>query len=239
VQAFVPETQLNLLTIDTSTTTCSVSLTTGERLVSEALINLGKTHASQLLRMVDAALGDAGLTIMDLDGIGVALGPGSFTGLRVGLATVKGLAMAAEKPVYGFSSLAMLAMNLPWADHPVCPMFDAKKKEVYAALYICRDLPMPLIGDCVVSPDAFLERLDGDTIFVGEGALAYREKIIAQLGEMAHFAPSFSHLPRASAGAYLAREACMGGKAISPAELLPRYLRASEAELARINRAAI
>lgn len=230
---------MNLLIIDTSTTTCSVALTSGERLVSEALINLGKTHASQLLRMADAALGEAGLAIKDLDGIGVALGPGSFTGLRVGLAIVKGLAMAAEKPVYGFSSLAMLAMNLPWAAHPVCPMFDAKKKEVYAALYNCRDLPMPLIDDCVVSPDAFLERLDGVTIFVGEGALAYRDKIVARLGEKAIFAPSASHLPRASAGACLAREACMRGEALAPAALLPRYLRASEAELAKLKRTVI
>ncbi len=230
---------MNLLTIDTSTTTCSVALTSGERLVSEALINLGKTHASQLLRMADAALGEAGLAIKDLDGIGVSLGPGSFTGLRVGLAIVKGLSLAAEKPVYGFSSLAMLAMNLPWAEHPVCPMFDAKKKEVYTALYSCRDLPLPLIDDCVVSPDAFLETLDGVTIFVGEGALAYREKIVARLGEKALFAPPFSHLPRASAGAHMAREACMRGEALSPAALVPRYLRASEAELARLKRAGI
>ena len=231
--------QMKLLTIDTSTTTCSVALSIGERLVSESLINLGKTHASQLLRMADAALCEAGVGVKDLDGIGVSLGPGSFTGLRVGMATVKGLAMASEKPVYGFSSLAMLAMNLPWSAHPVCTMFDAKKKEVYAALYNCRDLPLPLIGDCVVSPDAFLELLVGNTIFVGEGALAYRERIVERLGEKALFAPPYSHLPRASGGALLAREAFMRGEAISPAELLPRYLRASEAELAKLKRTAL
>ena len=230
---------MKLLTIDTSTTTCSVALTIGERLVSESLINLGKTHASQLLRMADVALGEAGLCIKDLDGIGVSLGPGSFTGLRVGLATVKGLALAAEKPVYGFSSLAMLAMNLPWAAHPVCTMFDAKKKEVYAALYNCRDLPLPLIGDCVDSPDSFLDRLDDVTIFVGEGAVAYRERIFARLGKKALFAPPFSHLPRASGGALLARCAFFRGEAIAPTELLPRYLRASEAELAKLRRSAL
>ena len=230
---------MKLLTIDTSTTTCSVALTIGERLVSESLLNLGKTHASQLLRMADAALGEAGLGVKDLDGIGVALGPGSFTGLRVGLATVKGLALAGEKPVYGYSSLAMLAMNLPWAAHPVCPMFDAKKKEVYAALYNCRDLPLPLIVDCVVSPEDFLERLAGVTLFVGEGALAYREMIVERLGEKALFAPQFSHLPRASRGALLARGAFMRGETISPAELVPRYLRASEAELAKLRRSGL
>ena len=111
-----------------------------------------KTLASRLLCSVDAVLGDAGFALADLDGIGVALGPGSFTGLRIGVATVKGLALAAGKPVAGFSSLAMLAMNLPWAAYPVCPMFDAKKKEVYTALYDCRDLPVQIIADCVVPP---------------------------------------------------------------------------------------
>jgi tRNA threonylcarbamoyladenosine biosynthesis protein TsaB len=231
--------QLKLLTIDTSTSTCSVALTIGERLVAELLLNQGKTHAAQLLRMVDAALDQGGVGIRELDGIGVSLGPGSFTGLRVGLATVKGLALAAEKPVYGFSSLAMLAMNLPWSTYPVCPMFDAKKKEVYAALYDCRDLPLPIMGDCAVSPGEFLERLDGVTLFVGEGALAYRGTIVERLGEKAIFAPPFYHLPSASRGALLARGACLRGEAISPAGLVPRYLRASEAEVAKLRRAGL
>lgn len=119
---------MKLLTIDTSTSTCGVSLTIGERVVSEYLLNSEKTPASRLLRLIDMALSEAGLGITELDGIGVALGPGSFTGLRIGVATVKGLALAAKKPVAGFSSLAMLAMNIPWAAHQVCPMFDAKKK---------------------------------------------------------------------------------------------------------------
>jgi tRNA threonylcarbamoyladenosine biosynthesis protein TsaB len=227
---------LKLLTIDTSTSTCSVSLTIGEKLVSEHLLSLEKTMASRLLRSVDTALGEAGLGITDLDGIGVALGPGSFTGLRVGIATVKGLALAAKKPVVGFSSLAMLAMNLPWAAYPVCPMFDAKKKEVYTAVYNCRELPVPAIADCVVSPGDFLETLDDVTIFVGEGALAYRELIVARLGDRALFAPSSAQQPRASHGAVLARGAFARGETIPLAALVPRYIRASEAELAKRKR---
>lgn len=227
---------MKILTVDTSTTTCSVCLTIGERLVSETLLNQGKTHASRLIGMVDAALGAAGVTVNELDGFGVALGPGSFTGLRVGIATVKGLALAADKPVCGFSSLAMLAMNLPWASHQVCPMFDAKKKEVYTALYRCGDTPYPIMEDCVVSPGELLGRIDAATIFVGEGALAYREMIIDRLGDKALFAPPCSHPPRASSGAILARRAFEMGEAVSPALLLPRYLRASEAELAKLKR---
>jgi tRNA threonylcarbamoyladenosine biosynthesis protein TsaB len=205
-------------------------------LVAEHLLSLEKTLASRLLRSVDAALAGAGLAVADLDGIGVALGPGSFTGLRIGVATVKGLALAAGKPVAGFSSLAMLAMNLPWAAYPVCPMFDAKKKEVYTALYNCRDIPVPVIADCVVPPGDFLESIDGTTIFIGEGALAYRELITARLGGKALFAPPFSHQPRASQGAPLARGAFDRGEVISLAALVPRYIRASEAELAKLKK---
>jgi tRNA threonylcarbamoyladenosine biosynthesis protein TsaB len=227
---------LKLLTIDTSTSTCSVSLTIGERVVSECLLNLEKTLASRLLRSIDTALGEAGLGVTELDGIGIALGPGSFTGLRVGIATVKGLAFAAKKPVVGFSSLAMLAMNLPWAAYPVCPMFDAKKKEIYTAVYTCRELPEPVIDDCVVSPGDFLGMLEGGTIFVGEGALAYRELIVARLGDKALFAPSSAQLPRASQGAVLARKAFARGEIIPVANLVPRYIRVSEAELAKMKR---
>ena len=211
-----------------------MALTVGGRLVAETLFNLEKTHASRLLGLVDTTLGVAGLTVKDMDCIGVALGPGSFTGLRVGIATVKGLALVADKQVCGFSSLAMLAMNIPWASHPVCPMFDAKKKEVYAALYACRYLPSPLIEDCVAPPGDFLERLEGAVIFVGEGALAYRDLIVDRLGERALFAPPSAHLPRASNGAVLAGVVFEKGGAVSPAALLPCYIRPSEAEIARM-----
>ncbi len=227
---------MNLLTIDTSTSSCSVALSCDGVLVAEHLVSQGKTLTSRLLSCVDAVLKDAGLAAGDLDGFGVALGPGSFTGLRVGIATVKGLALAARKPVAGFSSLAMLAMNLPWASHPVCPLFDARKKEVYAGLYDCRDFPLPLHPDCVAPPEAVLDRLDGPVIFVGEGAARYRDLIVARLGEKALFAPSSAHLPRASAGALLASLAFSRGEAIPPELLLPVYIRPSEAELARMNR---
>ncbi len=224
---------MKLLTIDTSTSTCSVALTVGEKLISEYLLNLEKTLASRLLRAVDTVLHETGLAIFDLDGIGVALGPGCFTGLRIGVATVKGLALAAGKPIAGFSSLAMLAMNLPLSAFPVCPMFDAKKKEVYTALYSCGELPLSLIVDCAAPPGAFLERLSGTTVFVGEGALAYRDLITDRLGDKALFAPWPAHAPRASQGAVLARDAFSRNELISAAALVPRYIRASEAELAK------
>ena len=227
---------MKLLTIDTSTTACSVAISYDGELIAEYLVNQGGTLTSRILSCVDTVLRGVGLTMNDLDGFGVALGPGSFTGLRVGIATVKGLALAAEKPVAGFSSLAMLAMNLPWASHPVCPMFDARKKEVYAGFYECRDLPRPLSPDCVLPPEAFLDRVDGPIIFVGEGAARYRDVIISRLGDSALFAPSTVNFPRASAGAVLTAAAFDRGETVPPELLLPVYIRPSEAELALLNR---
>ncbi|HEY6873733.1 MAG TPA: tRNA (adenosine(37)-N6)-threonylcarbamoyltransferase complex dimerization subunit type 1 TsaB [Geobacteraceae bacterium] len=227
---------VKLLTIDTSTTSCSVALTLGEELVAEYLVGQGKTLTASLLDCIDDVLRRAGLAAEDLDGFGVAVGPGSFTGLRVGIATVKGLAMATGKPVAGFSSLAMLAMNIPWGGHPVCPMFDARKNEVYTGLYACRDFPDPLMKDRVLPPARFLESLEGPVIFVGDGAVRYRELIVDRLGDKALFAPRVANLPRASAGALLAMRAFARGEALSSALLAPVYIRPSEAELARMNR---
>lgn len=224
---------MRLLTFDTTTNACSVALTDEGRLLGEYILHLDRTLSERLLHGVDMLLNAAGLAVADLDGFGVALGPGSFTGVRIGVATVKGLALAAGKPVAGFSSLAMLAMNVPWALYPVCPMFDARKQEVYTALYRCRDLPEAIVADGVVAPAAFLERVDGPAVFVGEGAVRYQELIRERLGERALFAPASATLPRASAGALLAGDAFARGAAISLAAIAPVYIRPSEAELAR------
>jgi tRNA threonylcarbamoyladenosine biosynthesis protein TsaB len=230
---------VKLLTIDTSTGACSVALTCDGELVAEYLQCQEKTHAGGLLSFVDTVLRESGQALADLDGFGVALGPGSFTGLRVGVATVKGLALATGKPVAGFSSLAMLAMNIPWAAFPVCPMFDARKQEVYTALYECRDVPKAVVADCVLSPAGFLDRITAATVFVGEGAIRYRGLIEERLGARAYFAPPGSNHPRASRGAFLAEAALCRGETVSLESLAPVYIRPSEAELARAKRESL
>ena len=224
---------MKLLIVDTSTTVSSIALIAGEELLAEELMSAGKETAARLVPAIGALLAGAGLTPAELDGFGVTIGPGSFTGLRVGVATVKGLALATGKPVVGISSLALLAMNLPWAAHPVCPLFDARKQEVYAALYDCREEPRPLIADTVAPPAAFLSRICGPTLFVGDGARRYRSLIAEALGPHAIFPPSHLHRPRAAAGADLVRTALARGQGSSAASVNPVYIRASEAELAR------
>jgi len=227
---------MKILTIDTSSNCSSVSLSRGSDLLGECILGEDRCHSGRLLESITGLLKAAGLTPDGLDAFAVSLGPGSFTGVRVGIATVKGLAIATGKPVVGFSSLAMLAMNLPFSSSQVAPMFDARKGEVYAALYRCGALPEPVLPDAVIAPSLFLASIERPTLFVGEGAVRYRDLISETLGDLALFPPWHANLPRACAGAVIARDAARKGDFTPLALLNPTYLRASEAELAKRRR---
>lgn len=221
-----------LLTVDTATPCGSVAVTRGETLLGEVLLNVRSTHTDRLLVTVRQLLGDVGLSVADLDALGVVLGPGSFTGLRVGVATVKGLALASGLPVVGVSSLRTLAMQFPFPRHPLCVLLDARKGEVYVGRYAWEGgLPVPLAPEAVVPPEALLATLEGETLFAGDGALSYRTLIVRQLGDRAHFVPWPLHLPRASAAAALALAAFRQGETVPLELLVPTYIRPSEAEI--------
>lgn len=230
---------MKLLTVDTSTSTCSAALTIDGRCAGEYLLEAERHPSKGLLAAIDLLLQDTGMTLAELDGFGVALGPGSFTGVRIGVATVKGLALATGKPAVGFSSLAMLALNLPWSALPVCTLFDARKKEVYGALYRVTASIEPLIADCVAPPDRFLGSIKGEAIFVGDGAIRYREVIESIMGDRALFAPAHCNQPRASAGAILACDLLRTGAGVPLPLLNPTYIRPSEAELTRMCQKAV
>jgi tRNA threonylcarbamoyladenosine biosynthesis protein TsaB len=227
---------LKVLAIDTSATSCSAAVTDGTRILCECLLDTDRALSGHLLVSIDRVMRDVGLTIDNLDGIGVSLGPGSFTGVRVGVATAIGLALASGKPVTGFSSLAMLALNLPWSSYTVCPMLDARKNEVYTALYRCDGWPEAILDDCVTPPTTFLDKIKEPTIFVGPGAIRYRELIESRLGERAVFAPCSCNQPHASAGSVLAHRSISEGKITSLALLRPSYIRPSEAEIKKMTR---
>ena len=225
---------MKLLTIDTSTSCCSVALTDGELLLGEYLLAGGKAVSSRLFDSIEHLMADCGVAMEDLGGLGVAQGPGAFTGLRVGIAAVKGLSLATGLPIAGFSSLAMLAMNVPMSALPVCTLYDARKNEVYAGLYSTQSfLPVSVRPDAVISPESLIEWITGPTVLVGDGACRYREQLVELCGDLAIFAPLNSCLPRASNGALIALSMLQRGESLSPAELLPDYLRLSEAEIAR------
>jgi tRNA threonylcarbamoyladenosine biosynthesis protein TsaB len=230
---------MKILTVDTYSNCSSVSLSHGSTLLGESLLGEDRCSSGRLMEAIEGLLAAARLTPDGLDAFAVSLGPGSFTGVRAGIATVKGLALATGKPVVGFSSLAMLAMNLPYCSEQVAPMFDARKGEVYAALYRCGSLPDAIVPDAVLSPQEFLDRIKYPTVFVGDGAVRYRELISSILGPLAVFPPWHANLPRACAGAVIAREAAREGKFTPLALLNPTYLRASEAEIAKRKRESL
>lgn len=231
---------MNILAIDTSTSLAGLAIAVDERVVAESLINTNRTLSARLVPEIERLLATAGLDISDIDIFASTTGPGSFTGIRGGVATIQGLALAVGKPCAGYSSLAMLAMNFSLQTTLVCPMLDARKSEVYAALYDCSSpVPSPCICDCVLTPTALLDQItamSGDkVIFAGDGALCYHDLIAGRLGDQAIFAPFPSHNSRAANGITLAQHAFQHGELKEPSQLLPVYLRASDAEINKSN----
>ena len=229
---------IKLLTIQTATPAGSVALTAGDRLIGERFLDCRQPHGGWLVSAIDQMLDSAGMTVQDLDGFGVTVGPGSFTGLRVGLATAKGLAMATGRPIAGVSTLQTLALQVPYAEAPVCALLDARKKEVYAGIYVWTDGVPRLLGpESVLPPEALLDRLSGTTIFVGDGAHAYRSLIARRIGPRAHILPEVFNPPRAAHAAMLAARMFDSGAIFAPATLNPVYLRPSEAEINQLREA--
>jgi tRNA threonylcarbamoyladenosine biosynthesis protein TsaB len=223
---------LKLLTIQTATPAGSVALTVGERLLGELFLDNRQPAGGWLLAAIEQLLKSAGMTPQQLDGFGVTIGPGSFTGLRVGLATAKGLALATGKPLAGVSTLAALALQAPMAALPVCALLDARKQEVYAGLFQWQDgWFRALDEERVLPPERLLHGLHGELLFVGDGAEAYRTLIVRQLGPRAHFLPATYAPPRAAHAALLALRQFAAGDALPAARVNPCYLRPSEAEL--------
>jgi tRNA threonylcarbamoyladenosine biosynthesis protein TsaB len=229
---------VNILALDTATAQATIAVSVGDRIAAETAFNADRALSARLIPEIGHLLSLAGITMGEIDLFGAAVGPGSFTGVRGGIATIQGLALANNKPCAGFSSLALLAMNFSLDPTPVCPLLDARKSEVYGALYDCTTpVPTPLIADCVLSPERFLQQLSEKiatpVIFCGDGTLRYRDLIAGKLGDRALFAPETLTWSRAANGTVLARHAADQGTLVKPAYLLPTYLRASDAEINR------
>jgi len=230
-----------ILSIDTSTSLAGVALASDEKILAESTFMAERCLSARLVPEILRLLEIAGITINDIDLFACAIGPGSFTGVRAGVATMQGFALATGKPCAGFSSLSLLAMNFPLTSRPVCSLLDARKNEVYAALSDCSTtIPTTLISDCVMPAGHFLDLLCAKTnkeiIFCGEGAVRYQDVISSRLGERANFAPFPQHAAHAANGALLALHQYKTSQTVKPDCLLPIYIRASEAEYAKIDR---
>lgn len=234
---------MRILALDTSTSMASLAITTETAVVAESLFYSPRSLSAKLVQEIDRLLTLADCTINDIDLFAASLGPGSFTGVRCGVATIQGLALATQKPCVGFSSLACLAMNFQFSGMPVCTILDARKNEVYAALYDCgKQLPTQIICECVTPIQKFMDQVDAKTsaplIIAGEGGLRYKDILMAHLGTRAHFPLPCGNSGHAAAGACLAHATYLqqGGCALS--SLVPHYIRPSDAELAQLAKTA-
>jgi tRNA threonylcarbamoyladenosine biosynthesis protein TsaB len=221
---------MKVLAVDTSTPTCSVAIVEQTHLICELVLGTGQTHSANLLSLVTSALKAARMDITQIDGFGVTVGPGSFTGLRIGLGVVKGLALALDRRVVGVSSLEALAHPCRAWPGLICALLDARKGEVYYAHYGVRADGGGARGADEVGPvEQALAGIVEPCLFVGGGARFYRERIVAAIGERARFAEGGLDLIRASTVAELA---CVGfgrNQALDAGRLVPRYVRRSEA----------
>lgn len=223
---------MKILAVDTATRSCSVALTVGDRLAAEMTTTRKETHSRHLMGMIDTVLRTTGMAATDVDGFAVTRGPGSFTGLRIGISTVKGLALASGKPLAGISGLEALARQFPFSTRLICPILDARKGEVYAARYqVTGDGIREVMGERAVPPIEAVSGIDRPCIFLGDGALLYRDLISENTEAPAWFAPPGFHTLRASIVAFAAGPTLERGDADPPAALTPRYLRKSDAEL--------
>jgi tRNA threonylcarbamoyladenosine biosynthesis protein TsaB len=234
-----------VLAIDTSTTAGSVAVGDGDRLLAEVTLGVAGQHSTALMPAIDATVRWAGLARGELRGVVVAGGPGSFTGLRIGAATAKGIVATLGVPLWSYSGLLATAAGCAMVSAArgplVCAMFDARRRDVYAACYrfrkavggsrtACDWVVQTVMEPAAMSLDEVLERYGAGTVpvFTGEAAVIYADEIEQRLG--AHTVPPHLAIPRASSLLWLTHAAPAMGWIDVPAGWEPDYLRASGAE---------
>jgi tRNA threonylcarbamoyladenosine biosynthesis protein TsaB len=223
---------LRILALDTTTSSGSVALLNDAELVAEENAEAAATHSARLLRAVDHVLRSNGLEARDIQGYAVAAGPGSFTGIRIGMSTIKALAFASGKRVAPVSSLAALALKLgETSGRLFCPVIDAKKGEVYGALFESRGRGVvETIPQGAYAPDRFFSLLPAHRViyFIGNGVGVFKEKIQAYLKDKARF--SDRSLFIGYEVGVLGYEILKKGQGVSGEALVPLYFRKSQAE---------
>ena len=225
---------MNILVLDTYSIVASVAIGDEQKLIAEYTINHKKTHSQKLLPMIDEILKSCDLKPKDIDVFGVSLGPGSFTGLRIGLTTVKVMAQALDKPVVGVSSLEGLAHNVPYFDGLICPIIDAQRESVYSAIYSWDEGELKI----VMEQDVFevtdliehIKNLNQRVIFIGDGVERFKASTIESLPNISSFPSSNLLLPRAGSILEVVRKKAEKGLLEQAHEVLPIYMRKSQAE---------
>lgn len=232
---------MKIIALDSSGLVASVAVLEDQTLIGEYNIQYKKTHSQTLLPMLDELKKMVELDLDSVDAIALAKGPGSFTGLRIGSATAKGLGLAMKKPIIEIPTLDGLACNLYGTDKLICPIMDARRNQVYTGIYeFLRKEGMPvsyklvsLLPQCAVSIDEIAEKCNSferEVIFLGDGVPVYEKKLADLMKVPYGFAPAHMNRQRAAAFGILASDYYKEGKVVSAADHTPEYLRLSQAE---------
>lgn len=229
---------MKILAIDSSGLVASAAIIEDENMVAEYTINYKKTHSQTLLPMIDEIVKMTDSDLSTIDAIAIAGGPGSFTGLRIGSATAKGLGLALNKPLIHIPTVDGLAFNLYGTDKIICPIMDAKRNQVYTGLYEFNKEQFHIIEpQMAVSIDEIVDKINtiGRTvIFVGDGICVYEKQIQEKIKADFLFAPAHLNKQRAAAIGTLAKKYFEEGKIETATEHKPDYLRLSQAERERL-----
>jgi tRNA threonylcarbamoyladenosine biosynthesis protein TsaB len=224
---------MKILAIETSTMLGGIAIVDeNSGLIAETRLNVKTTHSERLMTAVQNTLSQSEISLDDIDAFAIATGPGSFTGLRIGLSTVKGLSYATAKPLVTVPTLEAFAWNFPFSMYPVCLMLDARKKEVYSAVFKWKNGGfIRILKEMSIKPADLLTELKGNVIFAGEGVLIYKDQIITILKERAIIASPEKMVPSPANVAMLGLLKAIKGDYADPSKAVPLYIRKSEAEL--------
>ena len=241
---------MKVLALDSSGLVASVAIVeengADQNLLAEYTVNYKKTHSQTLLPMLDEIVKMTELDLKTIDAVAVAAGPGSFTGLRIGSATAKGLGLALDKPLVEIPTVDGLAYNLYGTDRLICPIMDARRNQVYTGIYAferdeaggCRQ--NTLLEQCALSVEEVAGRLNGlgrEVIFLGDGVPVYRELLAERVKVPFSFAPACCNRQRAALVACLGAVYAREGKLVDADRFAPEYLRMSQAERERMEAA--
>lgn len=231
---------MKIIAIDSSGLVASVAILENDTVIAEYTTNFKKTHSQTLLPMLDAIREMTELDMESVDAIAVAAGPGSFTGLRIGSATAKGLGLATGKPIIAVPTVDALSYNLWGERNIICPIMDARRNQVYTGYYSFDEN-----GNHVVIKEQFAEEIDKvvqelneigrPVTFLGDGVPVYKDRICELIEVNVKFAPAHMAYQSAGALAVIAAQYYKEGKVETAAEHTPIYLRMSQAERERMN----
>ncbi len=228
---------MKILALDSSGLVASVAILTEDSLLAEYTVNYKKTHSQTLLPMLDEIVRMIEIDLHDIDAIAVAKGPGSFTGLRIGCATAKGLGFALDKPIIGVPTVDGLAYNLVGCDSLVCPLMDARRNQVYTGLYEFLQNTMNVIQEQqVMDITEIVDKVNicgKPVVYLGDGVNCYQQQLETLTKVPYYFASSHLNKQRAAAIGALAIEYYKKGVIETAAQHQPEYLRLSQAERER------